>query len=102
VWTHSATLAGTTENRLACQADLFGIITAAAGEEELRDGASIMSQLRGGADTEDSGAGAAREYFFGVYSEPGSAQFKVMVRSHSFKYIFVRTQLHNTAILALD
>jgi len=74
-------LGGTVDNRLAGQADLFGIITAAAGREELRDGVSIMSQLAAGPDPRDDGSGAGREHFFGLYSEPGSQQFKIMVRS---------------------
>ena len=74
-------LGGTVDNRLAGQADLFGIITAAAGREELRDGVSIMSQLAAGPDPHDDGSGAGREHFFGLYSEPGSQQFKIMVRS---------------------
>lgn len=80
---------GTDENRLVGQADLFGIITAAAGAEELRDGISVMAMLAGGQDLNDDGFRAGREYFYGTYSEPGSHQFKIMVRSHSHKYIYM-------------
>ena len=82
-------LCGTLENRLVAQADLFGLVTAAAGSEELRDGVSIMTMISHGPDVNDDGSGAGREFFFGVYSEPGSQQFKIMVRSHTHKYIFM-------------
>ena len=36
-------LGGTVENRLVAQADLFGLVTAAGGREELRDGISILA-----------------------------------------------------------
>ena len=81
-------LCGTVENRLVGQADLFGLVTAAAGREELRDGVSILTMLSH-PDVNDDGTGAEREYFFGVYSEPGSQQFKIRVRSHTHKYIFM-------------
>lgn len=82
-------MSGVVENRLVGQADLFGLVTAAAGSEELRDGVSILSMLSRGPDLNDDGSGAGRQYFFGVYSEPGSQQFKIMVRSHTYKYIFM-------------
>lgn len=81
-------LRGTVENRLVGQADIFGLVTAAAGREELRDGVSILTMLSR-PDVNDDGSDAEREYFFGVYSEPGSHQFKIMVRSHTHKYIFM-------------
>jgi|EP01043_Picozoa_sp_COSAG02_P025080 arylsulfatase A-like enzyme len=81
-------LCGTVENRLVGQADIFGLVTAAAGSEELRDGVSILTMLSR-PDANDDGSGAEREYFFGVYSEPGSQQFKIMVRSHTHKYVFM-------------
>ena len=57
---------------LACLTDVFGIATGAAGALEVQEGCDILGVARGRAEP--------REYLFGYYGEPGTPQFKVMVR----------------------
>jgi len=66
---------------LVCLTDLFGIATHAAGAPETREGADVLSQVRG--------AAAPREQIVGFYGEPGTPHFKVMVRTSRWKYIFM-------------
>lgn len=59
----------------------FGIATAAAGDEELRDGHPVLRVL--------DGQEIRREYLFACYGRPGTPRFKCMVRSGSWKYIWL-------------
>jgi choline-sulfatase len=83
--------AGTVRNELISLADLFGIATEAAGACELREGMNILKMLRGEC--------AQREYLVGMVEVPGSQDFKVMVVTDEWKYIFManggREQLFN-------
>lgn len=78
---------------LACLTDLFAIATSAAGALETREGCDMLGVAEGSA--------APREYLFGFYGEPGTPQFKVMVRYRQWKYIFMangeREQLFDLA-----
>jgi choline-sulfatase len=61
--------------------DLFGIATRAAfGEAEVRDGIDVLGVLAG--ETEP------RPFLIGMYGEPGTSLFKIMVRDDAWKYIF--------------
>jgi len=83
--------ADTRRDELLCLTDLFGIATSAAGEADLREGADVLGMLAG-----DS---PAREHVIGMYGQPGTPQFKVMVREGDWKYIYIanggREQLFN-------
>jgi choline-sulfatase len=72
-------------------ADLFGIATEAAGGCELREGIDVLKMLRGEC--------APRDYLVGMVEIPGSQDFKVMVLTDEWKYIFMangaREQLFN-------
>ena len=59
---------------------LFGIATAAAGAQELRDGVDILGVLQG--------AAPPREEVYGIYGNPGTPSFKIMVRDSEWKYIY--------------
>lgn len=61
--------------------DLFGIATTAAGASELREGIDVLGLL-------DDKA-AARGHLIGMYGEPGTPLFKIMVREGAWKYIFM-------------
>jgi choline-sulfatase len=83
--------AGQIRNDLACHTDLFGIATGAAGHQELREGTDLLGI--------QTGTPQERADLLGYYSNPGSRQFKVMVRSGEWKYIFManggREQMFN-------
>jgi choline-sulfatase len=83
--------AGQIRNELACLTDLFGIATGAAGHQELREGSDILG-FAGGTPQQ-------RQSLVTYYGDPGSRQFKVMVRFEDWKYIFManggREQLFN-------
>jgi choline-sulfatase len=72
-------------------ADLFGIATGAAGACEVRQGVDVLKMLRGEC--------AGRQYLVGMTDVPGSQDFKVMVVTDEWKYIFManggREQLFN-------
>ncbi len=68
-------------DQLVCLTDLFGIATAAAGAEELRDGHPVLRVL--------AGEGTKRDDLFACYGRPGTPRFKCMVRSGSWKYIWI-------------
>jgi arylsulfatase len=78
---------------LVCLADLFAIATAASGDVEVRDGMDALGMV--------AGRTAPREVLTGFYGVPGTPQFKVMVRSGDWKYIYManggREQLFNLA-----
>ena len=83
--------AGIVRNELISLADLFGIATEVAGACEMREGMNILKMLRGEC--------AQREYLVGMVEVPGSQDFKVMVLTNEWKYIFMsnggREQLFN-------
>ena len=83
--------ADTRRDELVCLTDLFGIATSAAGAVETRDGIDILGLLEKRTEP--------REYLFGLYGEPGTPRFKIMVRFGDWKYIFMangnREQLFN-------
>ncbi len=82
---------GTNRNELISLADLFGIATEAAGECDVREGVNVLKMLRGEC--------APREYLIGMIDSPGSHDFKLMVVTDEWKYIFManggREQLFN-------
>jgi len=67
-------------DELVCLTDLFGIATHAAGATETRDGIDVLGVL--------DGASAPRDAVIGMYGEPGTPLFKIMVRDAAWKYIF--------------
>lgn len=69
------------DNQLICLTDLFGIATAAAGQECLRDGHPILRVLEDGEKP--------RESLTACYGRPGTPQFKLMVRKGPWKYIYM-------------
>ena len=73
--------AGERRNELVSLSDLFGVATAAAGQAEPRDGIDLLGML------EDRTP--PRHRLFGIYGVPGTSEFKVMVRSGKWKYIFM-------------
>ena len=81
-------------DELVSLADLFGIATSASGQVETRDGIDVLSMLNGKA--------TPRQYMFGYYGEPGTPEFKIMVRDQEWKYIFManggREQLFNVTL----
>lgn len=72
--------AGEINRDLVCHADLFGLLTAAAGQQEERDGADLWGQLFENA--------RPRQELFAVYGRPGTPLFKCMVRKGAYKYIY--------------
>jgi arylsulfatase len=82
---------GSVRNELISLADLFGIATEAAGDCDVREGWNVLKTLRG--------EGQLREYLVGMIEIPGSQNFKVMVVTDEWKYIFManggREQLFN-------
>jgi len=83
--------AGAVRTELITLADLFGIATGAAGACEVRQGVDVLKMLRGEC--------AGRQYLVGMTDVPGSQDFKVMVVTDEWKYIFManggREQLFN-------
>ena len=83
--------AGAMRNELISLADLFGIATEAAGECDVREGTNVLKMLRGEC--------APRDYLIGMVEPPGSHDFKLMVVTDEWKYIFManggREQLFN-------
>ena len=86
-----ALLQDTLRPELVCLTDLFGIATGAAGKIETRDGIDVLSVMKG--------TGPARDHITGMYGEPGTPLFKIMIRNEQWKYIFLsnggREQLFN-------
>src|SRR5438445_682631 len=81
----------TVRNELISLADLFGIATEAAGQCDMREGINVLKLLRGEC--------ARRQYLVGMVEPPGSHDFKLMVVTDEWKYIFManggREQLFN-------
>jgi choline-sulfatase len=73
--------AGEKRPSLVCLTDLFGLATSAAGSPELRDGADLLGSIEGACEP--------REALVGMYGEPGTWLFKVMVRQGTWKYVFL-------------
>ncbi len=68
-------------DELVCLTDLFGIATRAAGVPDLRQGHDVLGML--------AGECAPRERMVGMYGQPGTPLFKVMVRERDWKYIWI-------------
>lgn len=83
----------TRRDDLVALIDLYGIATAAAGNPQLHDGIDVISMLQGVA--------SARPHLVGLYGEPGTRRFKIMVRAGRWKYIWLangdRQQLFDIA-----
>ena len=83
--------AGVIRPELISLADLFGIATGAAGGCEPREGMDVLRML--------GGECAPRQHLVGMVEVPGSQDFKVMVLTDEWKYIFManggREQLFN-------
>ena len=79
-------------DELVTLTDLFAIATGAAGEAETRDGIDVLGML--------SGEVAPRPCVVGMYGEPGTPLFKVMVREarnaegREWKYVFLANGGH--------
>jgi choline-sulfatase len=83
--------AGTERTELISLADLFGIATGAAGGCETRQGIDVLKMLRG--------EFTPRQYLVGMVEIPGWQDFKIMILTDEWKYIFManggREQLFN-------
>jgi choline-sulfatase len=76
---------------LVCLTDLYGIAAhasrasasdpVAVADVDVRDGVDVLGLLEGSA--------SPREAIVGMYGEPGTPQFKVMVRDRRWKYIYL-------------
>jgi arylsulfatase len=66
---------------LVCLTDLFGIATHAAGSTDTRDGIDVLGMV--------SDSGPKRDTVVGMYGEPGTPLFKIMILNHTWKYIFL-------------
>jgi choline-sulfatase len=73
--------AQTERPELISLADLFGIATGAAGECEAREGIDVLKMLQGEI--------APRQHLIGMVEVPGSQDFKIMVLTDEWKYIFM-------------
>lgn len=83
--------AGIVRRELISLADLFGIATGAGGACELRQGIDVLGMLRS--------QSAPRPHLAGMTERPGSQDFKIMIVTDEWKYIFMtnggREQLFN-------
>ena len=77
----TALTAGTERTEFISLADLFGIATGAAGACEMREGIDVLKMLRGEC--------APRQYLIGMVEVPGSHDFKIMILTDEWKYIFM-------------
>jgi choline-sulfatase len=66
---------------LVCLTDLFGIATRAAGDAQTREGWDVLGTMVGEVEP--------RDFLIGMYGEPGTPHFKIMVRDDVWKYIFM-------------
>jgi choline-sulfatase len=73
---------GALNQSLVCLEDIFGIVTSAGGNQQLRDGADVLSVARG--ETTE-----LRDQLIGVFGTPATDRFKVMVRWESYKLIWM-------------
>ncbi|MFO7898513.1 MAG: sulfatase-like hydrolase/transferase, partial [Planctomycetota bacterium] len=72
---------GVRRDELVTLTDLFGMATSAAGEPEFRDGIDVLGLIDSDAEP--------REHVVGLYGQPGTRRFKIMVRDDDWKYIFL-------------
>jgi choline-sulfatase len=72
---------GTDRTEFISLADLFGIATGAAGACETREGIDVLKVLRGEC--------APRQHLIGMVEVPGSHDFKIMILTDEWKYIFM-------------
>jgi choline-sulfatase len=83
--------AATERSEFVTLADLFGIATGAGGKCETREGIDVLRMLRGEC--------VPRQHLIGMLEIPGSHDFKIMVLTDRWKYIFMangeREQLFN-------
>ncbi|MFW5839394.1 MAG: sulfatase, partial [Planctomycetota bacterium] len=79
-WPHRLP-AGRRSDALVTLTDLFGLATSAANERELREGIDLLAVAEG--------RHPGRSAVIGCYGQPGTRQFKVMVRDDQWKYIFL-------------
>lgn len=88
-------------DELVSLVDLFGIAAGAAGMTKAEGRTTDSAETRDGMDLLGVLAGTAqpRERLISMYGEPGTPQFKVMMRQGAWKYIFLanggREQLFN-------
>jgi arylsulfatase len=73
--------AGIIKSDLISLADLFGIATRAGGRAELREGIDVLGLVQG--------ESTPRKSLIGVTEPPGSHDFKIMVVTDEWKYIFM-------------
>ena len=66
---------------LVCLTDLFAIATSAAGHCDVRDGIDVLGML--------DAKSPAREQLIGCHGEPGTNEFKAMLRFENWKYIYM-------------
>ncbi len=78
---------------LVSLADLFGVATSAAGKAEFRAGADLLGTLAGHTPMRDT--------LLGYHGQPGTRQFKIMIRRGRWKLIYFTnggtTQLYDLA-----
>jgi len=78
-------------DELVCLTDLFGLATHAAGTPDPREGHDLLATLAGDI--------APRAVLTGFHGNPGTPNFKLMIRLGAWKYIFManggREQLFN-------
>lgn len=72
--------AGSRHEGFATLTDLFGLATSASGKAQLRDGHDFLGALRGDAPN--------RAQVIGMHGQPGTRQFKAMVRKRDWKYLW--------------
>jgi choline-sulfatase len=77
--------AGERRDELVCLTDLFGVATTAAGAPAFRDGIDLVGSLTGD-PTGD--APTERDRLYGYMGDPGTREFKLMVREGDWKYIY--------------
>lgn len=78
-WPHRIPVETRTEP--VCLTDLFGLATSAAGKAEFREGSDVLGLFDKSSEP--------RNTLFGFYGQPGSWQFKLMVRRNCWKLIYL-------------
>jgi arylsulfatase len=86
--------AGERRDDLVCLTDLFGIVTSAAGDADLRQGHDVLGTLRG--------VVPPRERLFGYHGRPRTRKFKAMVREDRYKLIFLANGGHRLLFDVVD
>lgn len=80
-WPEGGLAADSRSTDLVGLVDLVAIATGAAGELEVREGHDVLGMLR-----QDV---LPRPNYLGVYGEPGTPLFKVMLRAGEWKYVYL-------------